>query len=92
MPQLGSAQNLHSSGSLEPEKSSSNSSLAIAHPAYDEKFESGLQLFFFPFFSEYKAVSEVLDRIKGVASEAIVKQVGAIYLFDVKGMYYNFFQ
>ena len=36
--------------------------------------------------SEYKAVSEVLDRIKGVASEAIVKQVGAIYLFDVKGM------
>merc|ERR1719464_1186830 len=40
--------------------------------------------------SEYKAVSEVLDRIKGVASEAIVKQVGAIYLFDVKekGKYY----
>ena len=31
-------------------------------------------------------MSEVLDRIKGVASEAIVKQVGAIYLFDVKGM------
>jgi len=40
--------------------------------------------------SEYKAVSEVLDRIKAVASEAIVKQVGAIYLFDVKekGKYY----
>merc|ERR1739848_371464 len=40
--------------------------------------------------SEYKAVSEVLDRIKGVASEAIVKQVGAVYLFDVKekGKYY----
>ena len=42
---------------------------------------------FFSLCSEYKAVSEVLDRIKGVASEAIVKQVGAIYLFDVKGMY-----
>jgi len=34
--------------------------------------------------SDYKAVSEVLDRIKSVSSEAIVKQVGAIYLFDVK--------
>jgi len=40
--------------------------------------------------SEYKAVSEVMDKIKGVASEAIVKQVAAIYLFDVKekGKYY----
>merc|ERR1719266_1221727 len=40
--------------------------------------------------SDYKAVSEVLDRIRNVASEAIVKQVGAIYLFDVKekGKYY----
>ena len=26
-----------------------------------------------------------MDRIKSVASEAIVKQVGAIYLFDVAG-------
>merc|ERR1711935_196277 len=34
--------------------------------------------------SDYKAVSEVLDRIKSVASEVIVKQVGAIYLFDFK--------
>jgi len=39
---------------------------------------------------DYNAVSEVLDRIKAVSSEAIVKQVGAIYLFDVKekGKYY----
>ena len=52
-----------------------------------KKFEvCGLYLFFFSFCSEYKAVSEVMDKIKGVASEAIVKQVAAIYLFDVKGM------
>ena len=52
--------------------------MPIDHPDYN--------WFLFYFFSEYKAVSEVLDRIKGVASEAIVKQVGAVYLFDVKGM------
>ena len=33
---------------------------------------------------DYNSVQEVLGRIKAVASEAIVKQVGAIYLFDVK--------
>jgi len=33
---------------------------------------------------DYNSVQEVLSRIKNVASEAIVKQVGAIYLFDVK--------
>ena len=39
---------------------------------------------------DYNSVQEVLGRIKAVASEAIVKQVGAIYLFDVKeqGKYY----
>ncbi len=38
----------------------------------------------------YSSVQEVLDRIKNVASEAIVKQVGAVYLFDVseKGKYF----
>jgi len=35
--------------------------------------------------NDYKSVEEVLGRIKAVASEAIVKQVGAIYLFDVSG-------
>jgi len=35
--------------------------------------------------SDYKSVSDVLTRIKTVASEAIVKQVGAIYMFDVAG-------
>jgi len=35
--------------------------------------------------SDYKSVSDVLTRIKAVASEAIVKQVGAIYMFDVAG-------
>ena len=40
--------------------------------------------------NEYKAMSEVLDRIKGVALEAIVKKNGAVYLFDVidNGRYY----
>merc|ERR1711936_693970 len=33
---------------------------------------------------DYSSVQEVLDRISSVKSEAIVKQVGAIYLFDVK--------
>jgi len=33
---------------------------------------------------DYNSVQEVLSRIKNVASEAIVKQVGAIYIFDVK--------
>merc|ERR1712004_136510 len=33
---------------------------------------------------DYSSVQEVLDRISAVKSEAIVKQVGAIYLFDVK--------
>jgi hypothetical protein len=58
----------------------------LAHPPVKKIKVCRLQLFFFSFCSEYKAVSEVLDRIKSVASEAIVKQVGAIYLFDVKGM------
>merc|ERR1712226_503364 len=33
---------------------------------------------------DYSSVQEVIDRIGSVKSEAIVKQVGAIYLFDVK--------
>ena len=40
---------------------------------------------FFLLFSDYKSVSDVLTRIKSVSSEAIVKQVGAIYVFDVSG-------
>merc|ERR1711902_241153 len=36
-------------------------------------------------FNDYKSVSDVLTRIKSVSSEAIVKQVGAIYVFDVSG-------
>lgn len=42
-------------------------------------------IFFTSCFSrDYSSVQEVLDRISAVKSEAIVKQVGAIYLFDVK--------
>jgi len=37
-------------------------------------------------FNDYKSVSDVLTRIKSVSSEAIVKQVGAIYVFDVSGV------
>jgi hypothetical protein len=37
------------------------------------------------FFSDYKTIPEVFGKIKGVASEAIVEQVQAVYLFDVKG-------
>ena len=39
-------------------------------------------------YRDYNSVQEVLSRIKNVASEAIVKQVGAIYIFDVKGKHF----